>query len=78
MALTLIKMSGVFLELLSGGKIKASTWEDYQKYYNSLVIGIFTKMNGNYHGVGNSGSMIEDETKEIKKNYESVRKQYEK
>jgi hypothetical protein len=44
MALTHIKATGLFLKLTKNSKIRAKTWNEYQKYYNCIAWSAFNRI----------------------------------
>lgn len=59
LALTNIKLTGVFLDLLSKGAIKSPTWSGFQRSFNCLVLGMFQKMMENYKIGETLGNFVE-------------------
>lgn len=59
LALTNIKLTGVFLDLLSKGAIKSPTWSGFQRSFNCLAMGMFQKMMENYKIGETLGNFVE-------------------
>jgi hypothetical protein len=77
LALTFVKLTGAFLDLLSKGAIKAATWSGFQRSYNCLVLGLFGKMMEKYKLGDTLGNLVEEQAKEIKKEYKKLLATYE-
>jgi hypothetical protein len=67
--LTHIKVTGAFLDLLLKGKIKGQKWEDFQRRYNALVVGVMNRVKGKFDGCDNLGSLVEEEVRGLKQSY---------
>lgn len=77
MALTHIKVTGLFLKFIKNGKIRANSWNDYQKYYNTLVCATFKKIEKNFNPSDNIGEVVDTNLESVGKNISSCMKDYE-
>jgi hypothetical protein len=59
LALTHIKATGMFLKLIKNGKIKAKSWNEYQKYYNCIIWSAFNKIQKGYDESANIGEVVD-------------------
>ena len=70
-------MTGVFLDLLLRGKIGGGSWEEFQKRYNALIIGMLERMKSQFRVGDNLGTLVEEEAKRVKQNYKKEISSYE-
>lgn len=77
LALTHIKLTGAFLDLLSKGKVKVDSWSNAQKGYNCLVVGMFKKIMSSFKSGDTMGSLVEDTARELKGEYGRLMRSYE-
>jgi hypothetical protein len=59
LALTFIKTTGAFLDLLADGMIRCANWSDFQRSFNSLALGMFQKMMEKYKVGDALGNYVE-------------------
>ncbi len=78
LALTHIKATGLFLKLLKNGKIRAKSWNEYQKYYNCISWSVFNKIQKSYDSSDNVGEVVDRNLLRISKNISQCLNQYEK
>ena len=76
MALTFIKLTGAFLMLLADGSIIASDWQGFQDCFNCLAWGMFGKMMEKYKVGDTLGNLVEEQAKEIRKEYKKLLASY--
>jgi hypothetical protein len=66
LALTHIKITGLFLDLLVKGKLKGERWEEFQQQYNVFVLAILARVKGQFQRGDSLGTMVEEEARAIK------------
>lgn len=49
----------MFLKLLKNGKIKTNSWNEYQKYYNCIISGVFDQIKKKYDPSDNIGETLD-------------------
>lgn len=76
LALTFIKLTGAFLDLLAKGSIVSEDWAGFQSCFNCLVWAMFGKMMEKYKLGDTLGNFVEEQAKEIKKEYKKLLASY--
>lgn len=76
LALTYIKLTGVFLDLLSKGAIKSPNWSGFQRSFNCLALGMFQRMMEKFKIGDTLGNFVEEQAKEIKSEYKKLLASY--
>lgn len=67
LALTFIRITDIFLDLLSKGMIKSENWDEFQRCFNCLVLGMFQRLMEKYKLEELVPNFIQNQANEIKK-----------
>ena len=49
--------------------IRGEKWNDFQRSYNALILGMLKKMKSEFKGGDNMGTLVEEEAKKVKERY---------
>jgi hypothetical protein len=72
LALTFIQVTDIFLDLLSRGVIKAESWEEFQRCFNCLVLGMFQRLMEKYKLGELVPNFVLNQASELKAEFKSL------